>query len=114
MSSVAVGVEVNPNGMEMHLIRDWELLFRLNALAEGRGVRRPRSSTAPEDTDDVRSALNLSQSFVEKNLQGLDLPYLVPSVTALAVLWPIEVISQSVSDDLITEEVESPGARKAD
>lgn len=114
MSSVAVGVEATPDGMGMHLIRDWELLLRLNALAEGRGVRRPRSSTAAEDTGAVRSAINLSQSFVEKNLQGLDLPYRVPSVIAVAVLWPVEAISQSVSDDGEAEEVESPGARKAD
>jgi SNF2 family DNA or RNA helicase len=99
MSSVAVGVEAMPDGKEMQLIRDWELLFRLNALAEGRGVRRPRFSSPPEDIEGVRIALKHGQSFVESNLQELDLPYRVPTVTALAVFWPVEATSQSTPDD---------------
>jgi hypothetical protein len=55
MKSVVVGVEMtlDINSGGMHLLRDWELLLRLNALAEGRGVRRPRSSSLPEDTNMV-------------------------------------------------------------
>jgi hypothetical protein len=52
--------------------------------------------------------MNLSQGFIEKNLQRLDLPYRVPSVAALAVLWPVDAASQGTSDDGESVEAESP------
>ncbi|MDP2856997.1 MAG: DEAD/DEAH box helicase [Bacillota bacterium] len=89
MGSVLVGVQPDENG-RMFPLRDWELLLRLNALAEGRGYRRAKSSPRPEDTA-IRTSLESAHRFAEANVPSLDLPFHVPRVTALAVLWPFEI-----------------------
>jgi len=103
MTSAVAGVEVALDGKGPQLIRDWELLFRLNTLAEGRGVRRPRLSAPPEDIEEVRGAMERSQRFIEENLQSLDISYRVPSVAALAVLWPGSTAPQANLDNAEVE-----------
>lgn len=103
ISRVTVGVEVTEGEPGMQLLRDWELLLRLNAVADGRGVRRPRSSSPPDNIDIVRAVLERGQRFVEDKLPVLNLPYQVPQVSSLAVLWPIETMSPSVLDDEMTD-----------
>lgn len=104
MAHVTVGVEIAEDDLGMHILRDWELLLRLNAVAGGQGVRRPRSSSPPDCIDKLRATLEEGQKFVEKNLTGLELPYHVPRVSAVAVLWPTDMNTLGVPDNGTAEE----------
>lgn len=70
------------------LLRDWELLERLNALTPTRGPQMREQSAPPQDTSAVRSALDRARSSVEQSLKELSLPFKRPNVDVLAVLWP--------------------------
>ncbi len=76
------------------LLRDWELMRRLNELAD-----RPRSPIY-EDAGfmhGVTTPLVDAREFVESRLQELDLPFKLPSVEGLACLVPAEMVRHAVS-----------------
>ena len=73
----------------MTLLRDWELLLYLNKLSESRGVRRAAVSENPGDTGAVEDSLARTARFVETQLSSLSLPFDVPDISPLAILWPV-------------------------
>ena len=99
MASVIVGLELGDNPSDTKLLRDWELLLRLNSLAEGRGVRRARESAPPSGIDDAQIALEEGQRFVEDSLSKIDLPFIVPQIAPLAVLWTGDTGATSEADE---------------
>ena len=69
------------------LVRDWELMRRLNPLAD-----KPRS-LAFADAYPVYDATNLmgdARQYVESQLDALDFPFALPAVESLACLVPGE------------------------
>ena len=72
----------------MTLLRDWELLLHLNKISESRGVRRADVSKSPDDINVVEGSLVRALTFVETQLSSLPLPFEVPDISSLAILWP--------------------------
>jgi len=89
VSSVIVGVRMTEDNASMALLRDWELLLYLNELSESRGVRRAAVSANPGDTGAVEDSLARTARFVETQLSSLSLPFDVPDISSLAILWPV-------------------------
>lgn len=87
--SVVAGMSWDPlDGTRRRLLRDWEVVSELNRLLEARGFRRPRPSPRASDLRQVTKALAEAQKTLESKLGELDLPFRVPVVTPLSILWP--------------------------
>jgi hypothetical protein len=100
--AVVAGVVWDPSdGAQHQLLRDWQLVLELNRLLEARGFRRPRPSPPAGDIAQVTRALGEAEEALKARLGELDLPFRVPVVGHLAVLWPGEPGSGSSrpSDD---------------
>ncbi len=95
-------------GESPSVLRDWELLLRLNKLLERRGLRRLKDSAPPEDIAAVKTALEQAQRFLEATLPTLRLPFEVPVVAALAVLWPTRSGSASAESSGPDERDDAP------
>ncbi len=88
VSSVIVGVRMPEDNAGMTLLRDWELLMYLNKISESRGVRRAAVSESPDDINVLEGSLVRALTFVETQLSSLSLPFEVPDISSLAILWP--------------------------
>ena len=69
------------------LVRDWELMRRLNPLAD-----KPRSLVFAHSQPacDVADLLADARQYVESQLDALELPFALPAVESLACLAPAE------------------------
>ncbi len=87
--SVVAAIEIDlKDGQASDLLRDWELLERLNFLTESRGVKSAKTSLAPEDKNAVRNMLDRASALLEQQVPLLDLPFKFPDVETLVILWP--------------------------
>jgi len=84
--STVVGVEIDVEGKES-LLRDWELLERLNTITSGCPVKA-KSSVGPSDIEQIERALKSADTFVKLQLADLALPFKVPSIDPVVLLWP--------------------------
>jgi hypothetical protein len=82
---VIVGVEIEPEGSGVFL-KDWELLERLNDITSGCPVKA-KGSLAPKDLE--QSALRANHEVVRESLPELALPFKVPEIEPVAILWPM-------------------------
>lgn len=83
---VTVGVEGRP-GEELTVLRDADLVRRLNNLLGERTLRRPVRSPQPTDREGAVGLLAEAAKVVQRVLAGLDVPFRVPEVTPVALLW---------------------------
>lgn len=88
-----IGVELQTDSPR--ILQDWELLETLNNLLTARGPRRLRASASPKDRGLVAAEVLRAQAEAEGAISALDLPFKVPSISPLAVLWPGEELSTS-------------------
>ena len=82
--AVVVAAQSNADG-GWNLIRDWELVHHLNPLAD-----KPRSFLF-RDTEpalDASGHFASARQYVASQIDGLDLPFVLPSVESLACLVP--------------------------
>jgi len=70
------------------LLKDWELIERLNELSERRGVRKAESAPSSYDLDIITTDVKKARLFVEESLGKLDLPFKFPVVELCAIIWP--------------------------
>jgi ERCC4-related helicase len=82
-----VGVE---GGDGRRVLRDWELLERLNAVADARGFRRATSSLPAATADRFATLAAEATRLLERDLASLQLSYTMPISTLVAALWPLE------------------------
>jgi hypothetical protein len=87
------------------VLKDWELLEKLNGLAGARGFRA-KSSVPPADVTSVEQALSRSISLVRDKALELGFPFRFLEVDPIAVLWPVA----SASKEQETEEEEDEAA----
>ena len=82
--AVVVAVQSGAGG-KWTLNRDWELVKRLNPLAD-----KPRSPvfTDADSADDVSDLMTSARNFVVSQIDSLDLPFTLPTVESLACLVP--------------------------
>ena len=81
--TVIVGVEtIRETGAVATVLKDWELLLRLNKLV------KPRNSDYRPNLEQVAGYLANATTAVRQGLATLDLPFRIPEVELYAVLWP--------------------------
>ena len=87
--SVILGVEVADDtaGADM-VLKDWELLEKLNGLVGARRFRG-KNSLPPPETAPIERALDRGVSLVRERGSDLSLPFRFPEAEAIAVLWPV-------------------------
>jgi ERCC4-related helicase len=89
LKKVIVGVKVSKRGDEKDaLLRDWELLSALNALAEIPGLKRSETAMSPPDLTEVKDAIDHCHNLVRESLGYLGLPFKFPNIELSAVIWP--------------------------
>jgi hypothetical protein len=102
--SVALAVEIDEGAPGADtVLKDWELLERLNGLVGARGFRE-KDSVPPADITRVEQALDRGMSLVRSLTPALGLPFRIPEVEPIAVLWPVAVSGKERD----TEEEEEP------
>jgi hypothetical protein len=69
------------------LLKDWELLERLNGLVGARGFRAAESAP-PADLSGVERALERGVTAAQESVLGLALPFRFPEIEPIALLWP--------------------------
>ena len=70
------------------MLRDEELLVKCNDLTSRAATRLLTTPDRPADAENVESITSQAQQFLERRLDELDLPFKVPAVSPLAILWP--------------------------
>jgi hypothetical protein len=88
--SVILGIEVaaDDSASRDTVLKDWELLEKLNGLVGARGVRG-KNSLPPVETEPIERALDRGVSLVREKVSDLGVPFRFPEVDAIAVLWPV-------------------------
>lgn len=76
------------------VIRDWEVLQLLNRL----NVPRTPSAKGRADVAQVQRWVQEARTAAEAHLPQLDLPFSVPELTELLLLWPLEVGRQPAAE----------------
>jgi superfamily II DNA or RNA helicase len=80
--AVTVAVERRQDGFA--LVRDWELILRLNRVLSERDPRRFRLQAAI-DSGAVQADVEEARAWVKEGLGGLDLPFRFPDVSVICV-----------------------------
>lgn len=72
------------------IYRDWELLLELNDLLDKRTLRRDDAMKRPCGIDALEDMMLQGSSLVEERMENFDLPFEVPEIHFLGILWPAE------------------------
>jgi len=105
--SVTLAVEIDDGGPGADtVLKDWELLEKLNGLVGGRGFRA-NDSVPPSDVARVEKALARGMTLASIKASELGLPFRFPEVEALAVLWPVAAVG---TEPEVEEEDEDVGS----
>jgi len=84
-----LGVEVHTGEANpVCILRDWELLERLNGMRLGQAARRASSSPPATDREGLQAAIELAGHHLRQSLKDLFPAYRYPVADVLAVLWP--------------------------
>lgn len=86
-ATAVAGVEVKEGAAEFELLKDWQVLERLNRFCSASGLGA-KSAPRPPGAD-VQLTIDLALSFLEGKLADLDLGFQLPYVNVLAILWPL-------------------------
>ena len=92
LRAVIVAAQLDANG-NWSLIRDWELIQRLNPLAD-----KPRSPVFGDSVPafDVSDLVESARRYVVSRIDALDLPFALPTVENLACLIPGQAETHSL------------------
>ena len=92
IQSMTVGVEYGEN---TRLLKDWELLQRLNQLNLPRQLYSEVSSVTTKTTDKICNAVEHGNVRIKENLETLNLPFRRPIIETLAILWPMDDVEKN-------------------
>ena len=85
ISSVLAGVELD--GAVAIVLKDWELLQRLNELVSASGFTAD-DSPAAADAAAVKAGIEQARSTIEGHLPVFDLPFRTPALELYICVWP--------------------------
>jgi hypothetical protein len=84
---LAVEISAEVTGADV-VLKDWELLEKLNGLSAARGFRGT-DSVSPTETESVLQAIDRSISLVRRKASEMGLPFRFMEVDPIAILWPV-------------------------
>jgi hypothetical protein len=85
--SVVVAVEQSAETGDWTILRDWELVQRLNSMMMNMSALR-KVCTPSAESAAVKGALEIALAVVEAEVPRQDLNFRVPTVEPVAVFWP--------------------------
>ena len=90
--TVIVGVQAGADGA-WTMLHDWELIQRLNPLAD-----KPRSPILADGhpAHDIADLMTAARQYVESQINALDLPFALPAIESLACLVPGETETHGI------------------
>ncbi|MEE8398336.1 MAG: hypothetical protein V3S89_04970, partial [Desulfobacterales bacterium] len=84
-----IGISVDPEeGVAVVMLRDWELLEKLNELSSGQGVKTARASESFKDAGNLKDSLKRATVYVEESIADMDLPFAHPEVMCMCLICP--------------------------
>lgn len=84
-----VGVEIGSlNGDSDRLLRDWELILKLNELSEKPRVRKLDAGLPLAEKKIIKDHIENAHKLVEDSIEHLNLPFKFPVVDLSSVIWP--------------------------
>ena len=96
--AIVAGIEFDPqNPTSNRLLKDWQLVERLNQMSEHRGVRRAKAVVPEADTTLIADSARQAEEYLKTKFEELDLPFEIPVVELWAIFWPV-AISAATSD----------------
>jgi hypothetical protein len=98
LTATVAGVEGWP-GENCSVLRDWELLMRLNAFVGGRTARRWRPLAPPTDRAPVLSRQSEALVHLQRQLAELAPLFRVPQAHLLATFWPVPPLAPSPGEE---------------
>lgn len=87
--AVVVGCMVSDDNT-CEVLRDWELLQSMNGIQSDRNFRRSIGAGVELDRALAQEKIDQAMRAVEAQLGSLDLPFKVPELSILALIWPGE------------------------
>lgn len=66
-----------------HILRDWELVHKLNQLA----LREIKEKAQPFDLQTIADFVNKSSEIIKPNIESFNFPFKVPDFRPLALMW---------------------------
>jgi superfamily II DNA or RNA helicase len=88
VTGTLVGVECDPQGTTLNLLKDWEVLQILNSIVASLKSTHETSPAPSLATEGCWAAAEAARRYVEGHVAQLGLPYSVPEVSLCGVLWP--------------------------
>jgi hypothetical protein len=85
--SIVLAAERSKETGEWLILRDWEVIRRLNEVAQSAGVQR-MGCKPKDDQAAVIAAVDVAMSFITEQVPRLIVNFRVPFLQALAVIWP--------------------------
>jgi hypothetical protein len=95
-SIVAIEFET---GSSPRVLRDWELIQKLNHLLEKRTLARDAAVERSVDSEVSEELESKGRELVRSQIHDLDLPFGVPDVQLLAMLHPASIDTMTVAVD---------------
>jgi hypothetical protein len=87
IASVIAGVVLQVKGDKPQLLRDWEVLQRMNTLSAASGFSADESPTIG-DVGELKAGIEAGRRFIEESLTTFDLPFRKPKIEFFVCLWP--------------------------
>ena len=105
VSNIIMAIEMlDVNSQKYNLLRDWEILERLNRISDGRDNRRLRPMTNyPDEIETISSAITNATNFMDKDLDKLLHPFRLPKAELFAALWPLSV-DENIHHDTLDDD----------
>lgn len=89
---IVVGIIVNSmNGLDMALLKDWQLLKFLNQSFE-KSDRMQSSQHTSINVNDTLALLHAAEAYLHSQLKYLDIPFQFPKLQVCCLLYPIQGI----------------------
>lgn len=98
VKTIVVGCSVNKSG-DCKILQDWDLLKTLNESVGNRHFRRSLSMDESDYQSDVLVRSNIASDAVEQECENLDLPFKVPELSLMAILWACDTSRRLPEDD---------------
>lgn len=87
---IVVGIIVNSmNGLDMALLKDWQLLKFLNQSFE-KSDRMQSSQHTSINVNDTLALLHAAEAYLHSQLKYLDIPFQFPKLQVCCLLYPIQ------------------------
>jgi superfamily II DNA or RNA helicase len=71
------------------ILKDWDLLIRLNDISDKRNVRKAQTALPPSNVKEIKKIIDQVNSIIDKSFNEFDHPFKYPVSYLMAILWPI-------------------------